>query len=48
MEPKKAYFELLDQPDKITPYTPSEDTAKINNILKLIFVKKALVEKRHN
>jgi hypothetical protein len=30
--PKKAYFELLDHPDIIIPYTPKEDTAKIYNI----------------
>jgi hypothetical protein len=26
-EPKNAYFELLDQPAPITPYTPIEDSA---------------------
>jgi hypothetical protein len=31
--PKKAYFELLDQPDKITPYTANDETANINKIL---------------
>lgn len=43
--PKKAYFELLDHPDKITPYTPKDDTAKMNNKLKLILVKKLIEEK---
>jgi len=29
--PKKAYLELLDQPEKITPYIPIEDTPISNN-----------------
>ena len=29
--PRKAYFELLDQPDIIIPYTPNEDTANKYN-----------------
>lgn len=29
---RKAYFELLDQPAIIIPYTPKEETAKINVI----------------
>jgi hypothetical protein len=28
--PKNAYFEFELQPDKITPYTPKEDTANKN------------------
>ena len=27
MDPINAYLELLDQPDKSIPYTPTEDTA---------------------
>ena len=28
-EPKKAYFELADQPANKIPYTPKEDNAKV-------------------
>lgn len=35
--PKKAYFELLDQPAKITPYTFKEEIAKIAKIPKFKF-----------
>lgn len=38
--PKNAYLELLDQPDKITPYTAKPETAKINNTLMLTLAKK--------
>ena len=34
--PKKAYFELLDQPPKIIPYTFNEETASKNNTPNLI------------
>jgi hypothetical protein len=30
-EPKKAYFELLDQPAKIIPYTPNADIIKMKS-----------------
>ena len=38
--PKKAYLELLDQPDKITPYTAKPEIAKINKRLILTSAKK--------
>jgi hypothetical protein len=38
--PKKAYFELLAQPERITPYTANPEIAKINKRLKLTSAKK--------
>lgn len=32
--PKNAYFELLDQPDSIIPYTPNDEIAKMYRRLK--------------
>jgi hypothetical protein len=42
--PKKAYFELLDHPDRRIPYTLSEDIAKIYKIPQSISANTACFE----
>jgi len=44
MAPRKAYFELLDQPDIIIPYTDNEDIAKNIKILTRISANNAKLE----